>query len=130
MTPCLCRVKHDPPNSYGDCWRACIATIMDIARPEDVPHFAEDGCSFDESIKRIREFLAPHNAYLTHFSSEFQYTDILEFMSIRNPDIYYLLCSENHVVVCQNDKIVHDPAWYRTTLTTPVEQWTVLVVTK
>lgn len=130
MTPCFCRVKHNPPETYGDCWRACIATMLDIERPEDVPHFAEDGCSFEESIKRIRAFLAPHNAYLTHFSAELQHTDVLAFMAERNPDIDYLLCSENHVVVCRNDQIVHDPAWYRTSLTQPSEAWTVLVITK
>lgn len=33
---------HDPPNSWGDCTRACVASIFELAA-ENVPHFAELG---------------------------------------------------------------------------------------
>lgn len=130
MTPVHCRVKHDPPNSYGDCMRACIATLLDIERPEDIPHFAEDNCSFEESIRRVREYLHPYNAFLVPAAASMQSSEIMKMMSEWNPNTYYLLCSGDHVVVCQNDKIVHDPAWYRTSLTQPVEAWVVIVITK
>ncbi len=31
------RVPHNPPHSYGDCFRACIASILEM----DVPHFLD-----------------------------------------------------------------------------------------
>jgi hypothetical protein len=130
MKPVHCRIKHDPPHSYGDCWRACIASLLEISRPEDIPHFAEDGCDFETSVARIREYLFPNNAFLTHFAGSIPLNDVLSFMGQRNPNIYYLLCAEGHVVVCKDDKIVHDPAWFKTALVPPSEQWVVLVITE
>ena len=33
MIPIPMRVPHNPPHSYGDCFRACIASILEM----DVP---------------------------------------------------------------------------------------------
>ncbi len=130
MIPTHCRVKHDPPNTYGDCMRACIACIMDIPNPEDVPHFAEDNCSFEETLNRVRKFVAPLNVFAAPLDASMQLSEVFSFMTEWNPGQYYLLCSQNHVVVCKDGEIVNDPAWYRTSLTQPEQAWVVLVITK
>lgn len=35
-------VKHDPPNSYGDCFRTVIACLIGASDPTVVPHFVAD----------------------------------------------------------------------------------------
>lgn len=127
MTPVICQVKHDPPNSYGDCVRACIASLFDLDPPK-VPHFAHDGCDFNTMIQRIREWLKG-GLFLTYFPASAQLSEIREHMAINNPGVYYMLFSENHVVICKGGKIVHDPAWYKTSLVQPTEAWAVGVLT-
>ncbi len=49
MTPLTQRYLHNPPETYGDCYRACIASLLDLGL-DDVPHFYDritlgmDGC--------------------------------------------------------------------------------------
>lgn len=33
--------KHNPPHSYGDCWRTCVACILRKNSPDEVPHFLD-----------------------------------------------------------------------------------------
>lgn len=35
-------VKHDPPNTYGDCFRTTIACLIGADDPTVVPHFVAD----------------------------------------------------------------------------------------
>lgn len=34
-------IPHDPPRSFGDCFRACVATVLEV-RSSLVPHFLDD----------------------------------------------------------------------------------------
>lgn len=129
MIPVHCRVKHDPPNSYGDCLRACIASLLDM-EPDEVPHFADNNVDWDAMVVKLRIWLNSMDRYawITQYSSEVSDAEVRELMGNINPMCYYMLFSEDHVVICRNDKIVHDPAWYRTALRTPREAWTVMVL--
>ena len=49
MTPTHCITKHNPPHSYGDCLRACVATILDFDAL-DVPNFADAGVDADAQV--------------------------------------------------------------------------------
>lgn len=41
MTPHTQTILHNPAQGQlGDCWRTCIACLLDV-KPEEVPHFAE-----------------------------------------------------------------------------------------
>ncbi len=40
MIPVKQEFKHNPPESTGDCFRACLATVLEMPLA-DVPHFAE-----------------------------------------------------------------------------------------
>lgn len=106
MKPRNCTVPHNPPFSYGDCLRACVATLIDS---DDVPHVF-DSRPILESWSALREWLRLQGKTLSIFPLD----EHAEFMSENNQDIpYILICATmngNHAVVCRNGKIVHDPS--------------------
>lgn len=55
---------HNPPESIGDCMRACTATLLGVP-PETLPHFArwhwDEGATPDEVHQRWREYLVEHH---------------------------------------------------------------------
>lgn len=133
MIPQTALVRHDPPNSYGDCVRASLASILEYPTA-GVPHFYHDGCDGDTAHKRIRDFLGSINlapVFMT-FPPSVGRDEILSFMGAMNPDIYYMLFGNTstgpHVVVCLNDEIVHDVNWYKTPLTHAEQFWQVMVL--
>jgi hypothetical protein len=126
MIPVMCRVRHDPPNSYGDCLRACVASILEIEPPEQVPHIFEDG-EGDEAAKfaRLTAYLetiglAP---FWTLFPGDAPLQSVLDTMAHNNPGCHYILYAateeNNHVVVCKGSEIVHDPAWSKRKICKP-----------
>ena len=132
MTPVQCRVSHDPSrDQYGDCLRACIATVLDLDADE-VPHFADMGRSSDAAFKLMRSWawqqgLAP---FLVAYGD-----DPREVFTDLNPDSVYVLFGgtsdgTDHCVVCRGGKVVHNPAWYGSSLVGPTSQgyWQVLVM--
>lgn len=42
MKPVDMASTHDPPDSYGDCFRACVASVLTVPGAA-VPHFLADG---------------------------------------------------------------------------------------
>lgn len=118
MTPQKQKFRHDPDKGiYGDCWRTAIACILDKAR-DQVPHFYESG---DGELcgKLTHKYLEENNFYMFRaFFDAGYYTlpRLLNFMdSMITEGAYYLLSgtSKNqcgHVVICQGNKIVWDPA--------------------
>ena len=127
MTPVMCRSPHRPPSSYGDCLRACIATVMDIDW-QDVPHFADAGVSGAQSRAAARQWLNGHRLTVTAFAMPDEPLDaVLHWMETENPDTTWLLFGStarpgspdsggDHVVVCQGGEVVHDPAWIPTSI--------------
>ena len=102
----MCQVEHNPPESYGDCVRACVATLIDR---DDVPH-TYDGINSMKAWADLRKYLAEHGKTLALFQIEEPFTSMAE----NNPGIaYMLLCRTayaDHAVVCRNDSIIHDPS--------------------
>jgi hypothetical protein len=117
MTPAICRVKHNPPETYGDCVRACVATILDLDT-DAVPHFYHDNPTGEVGMQRMREWLAGRG--LAPCAIGFPpdpLSEILDHMGQYNPNVPYLLYGStsdggDHVVVGQGGKIVHNPSWY------------------
>lgn len=118
MTPHKQRYLHKPEeNIYGDCCRTSVACLLDI-HPEEVPHWGHpDVCDskkwneFREEWLRLNYCTSMVAIPLLLETKE----EALHFMKQLNPDIYYLLSGKsktgvNHVVICLNDKIVHDPS--------------------
>lgn len=127
MNTRICKVKHNPPETYGDCIAACLRTILD---DDNVPHVFDERPP-EESWAELRSYLKSIGKNIALFPVD----DGMEFMGVNNPDIYYmLLCSNksgNHAVVCKDGKVVHDPAWYKEIITGPLENglWIVGVIT-
>ena len=117
MIPVKQTVPHIPEEgSYGDCYRACLASILELPT-EEVSHFMWDGCEDTIEVRsRINSFLSKYNAIsvAVPFDST---TDkpIRELMKECNPGVYYILTGISvnnvpHSVVCYEDTIVNDPA--------------------
>ncbi|MCW2764008.1 MAG: hypothetical protein JWR85_4209 [Marmoricola sp.] len=115
MTPHKQLFRHKPPETYGDCARTVYACMLDI-QPADVPHFGELYWDKPEEWRK---------AELDWFNSQgyqlltLAYSDKLEnihgSIATLNPNVYYMLSGTsrnecNHLVICRNGEIVHDPA--------------------
>lgn len=117
MIPHKQLVKHDPPNSYGDCLRTAVACILNIEPLTEVPHFNHDGASEDVTYKRLVAWCETRNLapFYSFYDGANPLETVLDFMKRTNPNIDYLLLgmsqSGPHVVVCRDDKIVHNTAW-------------------
>ena len=127
----ICQVKNDPPHSYGDCLRACVASLLDM-ETLSVPHFVHDGCAPEMTFQRLREWLVGRGLVpmMSGYPASETPDELLHFMGETNPCVHYILLSANHAVVCYGDKIVHDPAWVKSPLTPPTDMWITLVLTR
>lgn len=106
MTPVDQEFMHEPSNgSYGDCQRACIASLLDLPR-EQVPHFLHDDCNYDTFKKRIKEFLALHGLMEVVMPLE----DCPYLPQTCHHMMYgYTVRGTYHAVVARNGAVVHDP---------------------
>lgn len=135
MIPHKSRVKHNPPDTYGDCLRASVASVLAVDKPELVPHFFHDGCDAITAMKRMREYLRSHGLapFVMGLPGDIPLQTVLEFMGDHNPEIYYLLFGQTeygpHVVVCKDAAIVHDTAWYVHGIKKPTQSgvWQIVV---
>ena len=128
MTPIVCQIKHDPPRSYGDCLRACVASLLDLDPPA-VPHFASDDPSSETLVFRIETFLRDYKLIPMWTMFEGSKDDVLGFMGEINPRVLYLLFNGAHVVVCKGGTIEHDPAWSANPMNEPTDGvWKVMVL--
>lgn len=112
--------RHNPPHTWGDCHRACIASILE--RPcEAVPNFCEPapGEEWESGKWRDRErdwLLSQGFCPITMTYHPNAGLDlVLEGSTYYNPDTHWILggTSRNgtgHSVVVYNGEIVHDPA--------------------
>lgn len=106
MRPRFCEVPHNPPFSYGDCIRACIATMIDR---DDVPHVFDDG-NARAAWGCMRSYLALHGKFIALFAIDHSHA---ELMSGENNGVPYLLLggteTGDHAVVCLNGEVIHNP---------------------
>lgn len=111
MKPVFCEVSHQPPFSYGDCLRCCIASILEVTT-ESIPHpFSHDPDSWDSRYEDMLNYLRiKHKAhlYLFRIAKEHLNDFILELRG------YAILCgvTDNgtpHAVVVNKSGVIHDP---------------------
>lgn len=131
-----CTERHDPDaGTYGDCMRACIASIMD-RDSEEVPHFADGGVSADEAMSHMRDWLhhTGHAPFIAGYPGDIFLSDLLTMHAALNPDSLYVLFggtgSGDHCVVCRGGEIIWNPAWTGGRIGQPLSNgtWQVLVV--
>lgn len=118
MIPVDMTTKHEPPDSIGDCFPCCIASILELPRSA-VPHIYEGEGWLDTTgkvgMKRLREWLATIGFY--YFEFELPEDKIDEWLD--GFDCHYIISGmggrgARHVCVGFNGKIVHDPHPSRT----------------
>lgn len=116
MTPNKQLFRHSPAEGLiGDCWRTCIACLLDL-RPDEVPHFCAD-CWEDnqKATANAREFLALANLDFVEVAFQGDLDLILRGVAAANPGKFYLLAGNSkngvgHSVICCDDRIVWDPS--------------------
>ena len=113
MKPVDMTTVHAPPDSIGDCFPCCIASILELPRSA-VPHIYE-GEGWEDTtgkvgMKRLREWLATLGYNYLEFEMPaeklHEWTD--DF------DCHYIISGwgsrgVRHVCVGYNGKVVHDP---------------------
>ena len=128
MEPRMCLSLHNPPKSYGDCVRACIATLTD---DDEVPHVFGGDVKPEESWRQLREYLKTKNKFLLLVSVE----DPFEQQEEDNHGIpFMLMCRTlrgDHAVICQSGEVVHHPDYYPAEIIGPsqgMDYWVIGVV--
>jgi hypothetical protein len=113
MKPVDMTTVHNPPESIGDCFRCCIASILELPA-DQVPHVYEGEGWFDETgrvgMKRLRDWLATIGFY--YFEFELPADKVDEWVD--GFDCHYIISGMGargvrHVCVGFSGKIVHDP---------------------
>lgn len=118
MIPHICSVMHNPPQSYGDCLRAVMASYFSIDDMETVPHFYMSG-NAEHATDLLHTWLAERGLRMMRVAIPGDATldEVFAYMSGVNTDIEYLLfcnCADNdHVVICCNDQVIHNPQMYK-----------------
>ena len=97
----------------GDCFRTCIACLLNV-EPIDVPHVYENPLTTGkEGEILMNNYLKQFDIYFIHLPISGDYKAVTNWMKSYNPN-YYLLSGESsrgntHVVIMQEDKMIHDP---------------------
>ena len=106
-------IKHNPAiGQYGDCFRTCVACLLDL-EVDQVPHFCENGGK--NAASEMDAWLI-HNYGLYLFAVPFEngtLESVLAAVARNNPGPYLLVGESsnhcNHCVICQGDKVIHNP---------------------
>lgn len=133
----FCQTGHNPPHSYGDCVRACVASLLNVEDPLSVPHFFHDNDPH-VGMARIVEWLEPQGLlpfYIAYPPSD-TLEDVLHITGTNNPSVYHILFGGtddggDHVVICQNGKVVHNPG-VGSIITKPTSSnmWIIMVIVR
>lgn len=137
MIPVHCLTRHNPPDTYGDCVRACIASMLELPAT-DVPHFYRDGCDAETGTQRMREYLATlgYCAFYVAYDGGSSLDELQRVMMQINPGITYMLFGStedcDHIVICRDGITLHDPAWVRVPIIGPSSNgfWGIMVLVK
>ena len=117
MTPHQQLIRHDPEEDrYGDCFRTCVACLLDL-RPEEVPNWFDGPDDSDRRWAEVDAWFADRGLGLFQilYPGEIALDDILETMRNTNPGKLYILSGQsrigvNHSVIARGDEIEHDPS--------------------
>jgi hypothetical protein len=130
MKPVMQEFLHNPETGvFGDCFRAVIASLLDLPIA-DVPHFFLYDPGPEDGWPIVNRWLAPHGLAYICFGGSF---DIQEWMKNNGvTDVWHEIGGPSprfadafHSVVGHNGSIAHDPHPDGTGLAgNPRETWT------
>lgn len=122
MKPVKGLYKHNPENFvYGDCFRACIASILEIDikalwHSHDELRTIDADCH-NRYINRSLKLYGYYVFGVPFISPDATDSQILEMFGISDDlkDMYCILCGMGktaaHCVVMRGGKVVHDPSY-------------------
>jgi hypothetical protein len=117
-------IKHDPANGmWGDCFRTCIACLLDLDCPMQVPHVmhgADDGPAVDKALAKMNKWLSDVWG-LRYVEMPFTHDNLspAEFLKVAarflGDEQRYILTAQGtndvpHAVVCRGSELEHCPA--------------------
>lgn len=115
MIPVDMTTVHSPPDSVGDCFRCCIASILELPAV-DVPHFY-DGEGFADDTGRIgrdrlRAWLKPMGYFFLEVEFEVDWLDAWQDAGAL--DCHYVFSGissrgQRHATVGYKGRLAHDP---------------------
>lgn len=121
--------EHDPENGLvGDCYRTCIAAIIDLPRDAVAAPTIEiydDAEAFNDFYKReLKRLGLGLISFPLVAIEDSQQEDVIRAIDVWNPGIPCILTGHgarghNHCVVIQNGKMVYDPHPGQTFITGP-----------
>lgn len=118
MTPHTQLNRHDPlMGVYGDCFRTCIASVLDL-HPAEVPHvFDKHHDDGDAAMAKMNEWLGGRGlrAIWIAYQGDTPRSRLLSILGDMNPGLPFLLGGQSrpgvgHFVVCMDGEIVSDPS--------------------
>ena len=108
-------VDHAPPHSYGDCHRACIATMLSLPI-EDVPHFAFDGPDGKTFHRRVDDFLASRGLAVVSvpYDKSATLAQVLDCVAAQTPGLIFMVgglseSGASHTCIYRGKHLWHDP---------------------
>lgn len=110
MKPVYMTVTHDPPNSYGDCFRCCVASILEV-NVEEVPHpYAGGAVEWEHRYQHMVDYL--RNTYGVWLAFTRIHADDLKAVC-ESMTGYFLLGGrsprDQHLCVADKNGIAHNP---------------------
>lgn len=112
----LNRVPHDPPRSYGDCYRTCVAALLDLPA-DDVPHVFSHGQDGPTAHAAMGAWLAARGQRLIWmaFGATTTLDEICTTIEAYNPGLPAIIGGLSrpgcgHFVVAQHGVVACDPA--------------------
>jgi hypothetical protein len=109
--------KHNPPESYGDCMRTCVACLLD-RDPESVPNWFDPQSRYKppagetfEPWRDMEEWLSDAGYLLLKVDVAGELSHVLLYMEQQNPSVLFILAGDGHAVIACGGKILHDPSW-------------------
>jgi hypothetical protein len=116
MKPQRCIVPlsdHTSGVEQGDCWRACIASIIELP-PNDVPNFVD--IADDDFLQATRQWLVPRGwaIFARNYGAEnWPFDKLVSWLDEAGPGVAFIVTDRSgemeHAVVALGGK-VHDPS--------------------
>jgi hypothetical protein len=108
---------HNPPYTYGDCYRTAIGCLLDVP-PEEVPHFYGIYPDDVDKAHELRDdWLRSRGYRVANFVYECSVKRALWAMGQNNPGLLYMMSGQSgsnpdisHVVVCRGGDVIWDPS--------------------